>query len=125
MSLNFTDFYILYPGHPRFNSAELIEDDLIRVIVQKYQMIIFTNKGDVYGMPDFGANLLELLHNTVVSSDTVKEDLINQINNYIPEMNQVSNWTLDAYFYPHPEGFQEVLVIDFFINGVEVSTLVS
>jgi hypothetical protein len=28
-------------------NTELIEDDLVRVIVQKYEMIIFTNKGEI------------------------------------------------------------------------------
>lgn len=124
MDLNFTDFYILYPGHPRYNSVELIEDDLARVIVQKYQMIIFTNKGDVYGMPGLGANLLELLHNTQVSAQTVEEEIRNQISNFIPELN-ASNWTLNASFYQDPDSFQDILVIDFFFLSYDVSVVVS
>ena len=42
--LNFVDFYIEYPGHPRFVEGRIIEDDIIRVIVQKYEVLIFTNK---------------------------------------------------------------------------------
>ena len=61
---NILDFYILYPGHPRYESANLIEDDLIRIVVQKYEMIIFTIKGDVLGDPNFGASLEELYLHT-------------------------------------------------------------
>ena len=50
MASSFIDFYIGYPGHPRFRDPELIEDDAIRVIVQKYEMILFTNKGEVLSL---------------------------------------------------------------------------
>ena len=40
MASSFIDFYIGYIGHPRFRDPELIEDDVIRVIVQKYEMIL-------------------------------------------------------------------------------------
>jgi hypothetical protein len=46
-NFNFTDFYLGYPGHPRFRSLDLIEDDVIRVIVQIWEMILFNNNGDV------------------------------------------------------------------------------
>ena len=72
MSFNFTDFYIGYPGHPRFKESALIEDDVVRVIVQKYEMILFTNKGDVFGAPNFGSNLEELLHETKLSAETIE-----------------------------------------------------
>jgi 5'(3')-deoxyribonucleotidase len=39
---NFIDFYIGYPGHPSFRNLELIEDDVVRVIIQKYEVVIFT-----------------------------------------------------------------------------------
>jgi len=69
MAFDFTDFYILYQGQPKYDSTELIEDELIRVIVQKYQMVIFTNKGEVLGDPDFGANLEEILFEFSASED--------------------------------------------------------
>ena len=36
MSINFTDFYIKYEGHPNFTDKELIEDEVIKVVIQKY-----------------------------------------------------------------------------------------
>ena len=44
---DFRDAYIGYVGHPRFTINKIITDDLIRVIVQKYEMILFTNKGEL------------------------------------------------------------------------------
>jgi phage baseplate assembly protein W len=68
MAFDFSDFYIQYEGVPKYNSADLVEDDLIRVIIQKYQLILFTITGEVLGDPDFGANLDELLSETEIST---------------------------------------------------------
>ena len=76
---DYIDFYIKSPNHPKFNDTSLIEDDLIRVIIQKYEMIILTNKGDVFGDPNFGASLEELLNQTKVSDRYVKDEINNQI----------------------------------------------
>ena len=73
--INFIDFYIGYPGHPRFTDKEMIEDDVIRVIVQKYEMVIFTNKGDLLGDPNFGADLPALLYETRLSAEAIEGDI--------------------------------------------------
>ena len=123
-NFNFIDFYIGYPGHPRYQSAEMIEDDLIRVIVQKYEVIIFTNKGEVLGQPDFGANLLELLHETRYDSQTVEENIRAQIQDYIPELNGVQ-YSLTVEFFADPERYQEYMVVNFTISDLVVNITVN
>ncbi len=49
------DFYITWPGHDSYNDNEIIQSDPINVIVQKMEMILFTDKGDFVGDPNFGA----------------------------------------------------------------------
>lgn len=119
MALNFTDFYICYPGHPRYNTTELIEDDVIRVIIQKYEMLLFTNKGDVLGFPDIGCNLEELLHESRVSSDFVEGEIEQQIFTYIPEIAEI-NFTVDVKFYDDPERYQEWMEINFRLKDYDV-----
>ncbi len=62
MAFDFTDFYIEYPGHPRFRDLQIIEDDVVRIILQKWEMILFTNKGELFFEPNFGGDLEKLLH---------------------------------------------------------------
>jgi hypothetical protein len=121
---NFIDFYIGYPGHPRFRNLELIEDDVVRVIVQKYEMIIFTNKGDLLGDPNFGANLVALLHETRLSSEAIEADIRAQISDYIPELDGIEH-EVSVEFFEDPERHQEYMVIDFFLNGIEVNVTVT
>ena len=123
MSFNFTDFYIGYPGHPRFKESALIEDDVVRVIVQKYEMILFTNKGDVFGAPNFGSNLEELLQETKLSAETIESEINGQIASYIAEIKGL-DYTLTVSFFDDPERHQQYMEIYFQIKEYEVLTLV-
>ena len=123
-NFNFIDFYICYPGHPMFKLAELIEDDVIRVIIQKYEMIIFTNKGEVLGEPNFGADLTLLLHETRLSAESIEGDIRAQIVDYIPEIDQVG-YELSVEFFDDPERYQEYMVINFTISDYQVYATVS
>lgn len=121
---NFIDFYIGYPGHPLYQSSELIEDDLLRVIVQKYEVIIFTNQGDVLGQPTLGANLLELLHETRYDGPTIEENIRAQIQQFIPELNGV-DYLLTVEFFEDPERYQEYMVINFQVSDLNVNVTVT
>ena len=118
-AFNFIDFYIGYPGHPNYKSPELIEDDLIRAIVQKYEMIIFTNKGELLGDPNFGADLPSLLYETKLSSEMIEGDIRAQIADYINEIDDI-DYDLKVEFFEDPERYQEYMVIGFKIKDYEV-----
>lgn len=120
---NFIDFYIGYPGHPSFRDLELIEDDIVRVIVQKYEMIIFTNKGDLLFDLDFGSDLVKILHETRLSADSVEANLESQVLKYIPELSGV-DYTIDVEFFEHPTDFIEFMVVDFQLSGYQVTATI-
>ena len=122
-NFNFTDFYIGYLGHPFFRDLGLVEDDVIRVIIQKYEMLLFTNKGDVFGEPDLGANLEELLFETRLSSEYIEGDIKVQIETYIPEIANI-NYNLSVTIYDDPERFQEYMEVIFTINDYEVFAVI-
>jgi hypothetical protein len=115
----FEDFYIGYQGHPRYESPKFIEDDVIRIIIQKYEMILFTNKGELLGNPHFGADLTALLHETRLSTDSIEQDIRAQIADYIPEIDQIP-FDLTVNIYEDPERFQEWMEILFQIREYEV-----
>jgi hypothetical protein len=122
-NFNFTDFYIGYPGHPRFRNTDLIEDDIIRVIIQKYEMILFTNKGDVFGDLDFGLDLEELLFETKLSAEFIESMVETQIKTYIREIANLS-YTVTVSFFEDPERYQDYMEIFFNIKDYEVYTVV-
>lgn len=110
MSQNFTDFYIIGPDDPTYTPLQVIEDELLNVIVQKYKMVLFTNKGEVLGDPDFGANLLELLYQTKVSESYVRNTISDQIARYIPELLNTS-YSLNVVFVQDPVNYQDIMFV--------------
>jgi phage baseplate assembly protein W len=121
---DFKDHYIGYLGHPKFIVNKIIEDDVIRVVIQKYEMLLFTNKGELLGDSDFGCDLQKLLFETRIAKSGVKTIIIEQINKYIPEIRNI-NYVLDVQFSTDPENFQEVMEIFFTISDYEVYFVVS
>ena len=118
MALNdVKDFTIRYPVHPKYTSDKIIEDDDVEVIVQKLEMILYTNKGDVLGDEDMGANLEYYLWQTNVTTDTLKKIVDEQIQTYIPELLAIG-YNFDLYLY---EGtLQDILRLDFLIKGYNI-----
>jgi phage baseplate assembly protein W len=121
---DFKDFYIGYEGHPRFTINKIITDDIIRVIVQKYEMILFTNKGELFGDPNFGADLTKLLFETKISAQAVKSIIVSQINTYITEL-QNTSYTLGVTFQQDPENYQDVMLVDFTLSDYEIKAIIS
>jgi predicted component of type VI protein secretion system len=117
---DFTDLYIKYPSHPNYDSTKVDEDDIVRVILQKYEMILFTNKGEVLGDPNFGADINRLLFQTKVSSRYVERIIREQIANYIPELNGIG-YDLNITFQQNPNNYSDVMLIDFKVRGQEVN----
>ncbi len=124
MEVSFKDHYIGFVGHPKFIVNKVIEDEPIRVIVQKYEVLIFTNKGDVLGDPNCGCDLLKLLYETRISAQSVKSIIIDQINRYISEISK-TNYDLKVSFVENPDRYQEIMVIEFQIGEYEVSAIIS
>jgi hypothetical protein len=120
MVLDFKDLYIKYDGHPRFHSDRIVEDDVLEVIVQKLEIILFTMKGDLYGGQDLGTNLEYYLWETKLPVGDIKNVVIEQINNYIPELNEIGyDFTVNLY-----EGsYRDILYLNFVIKGYNFEML--
>ena len=83
---DYKDFTIRYDGHPKYNEYKIVEDDLLNIIFQKLEMIIFTNQGDVMSDPNLGANIAFFLWKTKVPSNTIEKSINEQIIQYVPEL---------------------------------------
>ncbi|MCK9417524.1 hypothetical protein M0Q97_12860 [Candidatus Dojkabacteria bacterium] len=111
------DLVIRYDGHPKYENNRIIEDDEIEVIVQKLEMILFTNKGEVFGDIELGCNLEYYLWRTRVTTGTLKSKVEEQINIYIPELSALGYlFNIDLY-----EGtLRDILFLNFIIKGYNI-----
>ena len=111
------DLVIRYPGHPKYEPGRIVEDDEVEVIVQKLEMILFTNKGEVLGDVNIGANLEYYLWQTNVTSGNLKNKVEEQISTYIPELiNLGYTFSVDLY-----EGtLRDILYLNFVVKGYNI-----
>ncbi len=92
------DLNIRGKNHPKYSSTRVLEDRTIEFVVQKLENLLFSNKGDVLGDPDFGANLEYYLWSTNVPVGKIEDEIRNQINEYIPELNSFQyNLSVEIY----------------------------
>jgi hypothetical protein len=123
MSFDFKDFYVLYKGNPYYEGDKIEEDSLIRVIIQKYYNLLFTNKYEVLGDPEFGANLEELLFETGLDDVSVKQVILEQLQIYIPEIFG-TNFDIGVIFVEDPDNYQEMMFINLTISDYDIITQV-
>lgn len=116
---DYVDFYIKGQNEPKFTSDKMVEDDIIDVIIQKYKLVIFTNKGELLGDPNFGADLVLLLNETRVSEVYVENEIVEQINKYIPEINNM-NYSINIVFTQDEVNYYDIMYIYFKIADYEV-----
>ena len=120
--LDIRDFYITWLGHPKYKEGEIIVEDTVRLIINKIEMVLFTNKGEFIGDVNFGCDLPLYLWETNVSVDFIRGVIQEQYDTYIPELREF-NTVLDIQIV---EGqLQDILVINTLINEFRVNAIFS
>lgn len=115
------DFNIRGKDHPKYSSTRVLEDRTIEFVVQKLENVLFTNKGDVLGDPDFGANLEFYLWSTNVPVGKIEQQIREQIEIYIPEL-KTFQYTLAVEIY---EGtVRDILQVNIKIKDTKVNFVV-
>ncbi len=115
------DFNIRGKDHPKYSSTRVLEDRTVEFVVQKLENVLFTNKGDVLGDPDFGANLEFYLWSTNVPVGKIEQQIRNQIEIYIPEL-KTFQYTLAVEIY---EGtVRDILQVNIKIKDTKVNFVV-
>ncbi len=114
------DFTIRSKGHPRYKTDKVIEDDVVEVIVQKLEMILFTNTGDVFGEDEMGCNLEYYLWQTKLANNNLKDIVTDQIDRYVPELN-VIGYSLDLDLIEGVD--KDLMELNFVIKGYNITFL--
>lgn len=116
------DLNIRWVGHPKYKSDRVIEDRKIEVLIQKLEVVLFTNKGDVLGDPNFGSNLEYYLWSTTVPVNRMERDIQEQIDTYVKELNDYE-YTLSLDLF---EGtYRDILYINIKIKDNEFNFVFS
>ena len=78
------DIYLRDQSDPNFKQGVLEVTDEIEILIGQLKMILFTNRGEVLGAPDFGVNLEEQLFTFNLNEYSLKSDLRDQVLKFCP-----------------------------------------
>ena len=73
------DIYMRDPEDPNYKPGILEVSDEIQMLISQIKMILFTNKGEVMGAPEFGVNLEEQLFTLSKNEYAIKGVLQDQV----------------------------------------------
>lgn len=77
------DIYAIPEDESRYNPNILELNNPLDMIIQQIDLLLFTKKGDVLLIPDFGCNLEEYLFETTYNEELIKNIIMSQINTYV------------------------------------------
>lgn len=97
-SKNIKDLNIRGENHPKYNEYRILEDRPIEIMIQKLENILFSNKGDVFGDPEFGCDLQFYLWRTDAPKESIQRNIYEQIDKYIPELRNY-NFNINVELY--------------------------
>lgn len=113
------DIYAIPEEEPRYKDNVLEITGELDEIIQQVDMILFTNKGDVLGMPDFGCNLSRYLFDTSYDENLIKQIIMSQIRSFI-YLDGSYNVDVDVSFIKWD--YNVAMVVDLNINNRRVAS---
>lgn len=112
------DVYLKIPTDPDYSSSEIeVEDELFN-FVQYIEMILTTQKGEVFGSPNLGASLESYLWNPNISASIIKREIIEQIKEFCPRSSSTIPFDIDVNFVKGE--ITDSILVDIEIDGTKV-----
>ena len=113
------DIYAIPQEEPRYKENVLEVTGELDEIIQQVDMILFTNKGDVLCMPEFGCNLGRYLFDTSFNETVIKSIIMDQIRSFI-YLNGSYNVDVDVKFVKWE--YNVAMIVDLNINNKTVAS---
>lgn len=113
------DLYAIPNNEKRYRDDVVELSNELDVIIQQVDLLLFTNKGDVLLLPDFGCNLEQYLFETSYNEAVIKSVIMNQINTFI-YMRGTYKVDVDVSFIKWD--FNVAMVVDLTINNKKVAS---
>ncbi len=112
------DIYLKIPNDPNYSSTEIEVEDRLFNFVQYIEMILTTEKGEVFGDPNLGANLESYLWNPNITEATIKNEIISQIFDYCRASSVDIPYDVEVSFIKG--NITDTILIDIVIDGKKV-----
>ena len=113
------DIYAIPNVESRYKPGVLEVNNELDEIIQQVDCLLFTRKGEVLMMPDFGCDLHKYLFETTWNKNAIQYMIESQINTYI-YLDGKYRVSVDVEFvkWEHNVG----MIVDLIINGKKMSS---
>lgn len=78
------EFYIKSTSDPNFDPLKLQSSSKIAQLLAQLEILLFTNRGDVLGSPNFGVGLEDLVYELNYNSSQIEGEINSQMDMHIP-----------------------------------------
>lgn len=113
------EIYCIPESESRYKPNVVEINNELDMIIQQVDLLLFTKKGEVLLMPDFGCNLEQYLFETTWNQVSIKHLIMEQIRNYI-YLDGSFQIDVDVDFYKWD--FNIAMVVDLTIDNVKVAS---
>lgn len=74
--------YIRNPDDPNYKPGVIEVSDDLEMFIQQIEMVLMTERGEILGEPDFGANLEYYIHSLNINGGRIEKLVTEQIIKY-------------------------------------------
>lgn len=117
--MSLKEIYCIPENETRYKKNVVEINTEIDTIIQQVDLLLFTNKGDVLMMPEFGCNLEQYLFETNWNQMAIKEMIMDQIRTYI-YLDGSINIDVDVDFFQWE--YNVAMIVDLKINDTKVAS---
>lgn len=119
------EIFAISDESPRYSETAIEIRDKLPNLIQKIECLLFTEKGSVLGMPDFGVNLEKYIFDTNVNAGYIKNEIDIQIIKYVMS-GEDSAYTItsEVNFYDRTNAWSFMCVVDIKVNNEIISSYV-
>ena len=113
------DIYAIPISESRYKNGVLEVNNELDEIIQQVDCLLFTRKGEVLMMPEFGCDLYRYFFDTTWNKSSIKHMIESQINTYI-YLDGSYKVSVEVEFikWEHNVG----MIVDLMINGKKMSS---
>jgi hypothetical protein len=112
------DIYFKLPSDSVYDPRGIEEESAVEIFLQQVDMIMTTERGTVLGDPDFGLSLDRYLWSYSGGSGTIKQDINQQINNYV-FLEDPIDYDISVNFISGE--IYDTILIDILIDGEKIA----
>jgi hypothetical protein len=119
MATDISDIYIKGTTDPFYNETQIETTTFLDTVISKMYVILMTNKGDVLGNPDFGADIPKYLWKTSFPATTIQDSIKEQFEEHIPELS-TNDYIINVYILSGTVQDIGIINIDLGVNNVNI-----